>query len=158
MPRYTHQHTPVSSDTSPQQIKSAKRIPWIVIDIRYYEWTSGLEMLRKVKLENGMMWVEGPVLQELTNALARDERCFYFDRLPQDWKDLQLQLSAEQARSNAIGPDMKPAKVVAEFKVAPFPDKVYRRNVCRKMDGMQFDARWLLLFVLHSYSYSCFEN
>jgi hypothetical protein len=26
------------------------------------------------------------------------------------------------------------------------------------MDGMQFDVRWLLLFVLHSYSYSCFEN
>jgi len=61
--------------------------------------------------------VQGPVIESMTCALAQDERCFHLDRLPQDWKDLQLQIKGEQALTNAIGPDAKPEVVVITFKV-----------------------------------------
>ena len=58
------------------------------------------------------------MIETMTNALAKDQRCFYFDRLPEDWKLLQLQMSAQQARTNAIGPNIEVNEVVKIFKVS----------------------------------------
>ena len=71
-----------------------------------------------------MVWIEGPVIEMMTSAIAQDERCFYMDQLPQDWKCLQLQMRAEQGRTNAIGPDAKPIDVVKTFKVSSFKVKL----------------------------------
>jgi hypothetical protein len=71
-----------------------------------------------------MVWIEGPVIEMMSCAIAQDERCFHMDQLPQDWKDLQLQMRAEQGRTNAIGPDAKPVEVVKIFKVSPLKVKL----------------------------------
>jgi len=85
---------------------------------RYVEWLEALKTLRQVRQTGpNAVWIQGPVIELMTCALAQDERCFHLDRLPQDWKDLQLQIRGEQAGTNAIGPDAKPGTIVGAFKV-----------------------------------------
>jgi hypothetical protein len=71
-----------------------------------------------------MVWIEGPVIELMTCGIAMDERCFHLDQLPQDWKDLNLQLRGEQGRTNAIGPNATPLEIVKTFKVSPLEIKL----------------------------------
>jgi hypothetical protein len=87
-------------------------------NFRYVEWKEALTILRGVRQHGpNMVRIQGPVMELMTCALAQDERCFHMDRLPQDWKDLQLQIRGEQGRTDAIGPNAKPTEVATIFKV-----------------------------------------
>jgi hypothetical protein len=97
-----------------------------------------LRTLRQVRQEGpNAIWIQGQVMEMMTNALAQDERCCHFDRLPKDWTDLQLQIKGEQAFTDAIGPDAKPHTIAPKFKVLFLNVKLTCSADSRKMDGIK---------------------
>jgi len=80
----------------------------------------------------------GRVSEPLVSALVGDERCFVIQDIGETYKNLQLQITAEQQQWDAIGPGMPVKDLITYYKVYLLDGKVDCRKCSQRMDGIKF--------------------